>query len=183
MVYILYYFLKEISELSERTNDRLCQLYLWNWWYCNWDGADTVSCVELPNLRLGNMKGAWTHGAMMTHIRTFVSYFSRLKSLVLPAVGSTKPILRPRIQKPQAMVKHWWNRMGVYLHWEQEAMVIDIFGFTREKTTHLFGYVKKSGQIEGSKFSMHLQRKGFVPDLKGSCKFNHVFPCFWWIWP
>lgn len=78
----------------------------------DWDGADTVSCVELPNPRLGNMKGAWTHGAMMTHIRTFVCYFSRLKSLVLPAVGSTKPILRPRIQKPQAMVKHWWNRSG-----------------------------------------------------------------------
>ena len=139
-----------------------------------WDGADTVSCVELPNLRLGNMKGAWTHGAMMTHIRTFVCYFSRLKSLVLPAVGSTNPILRPRIQKPQAMVKHWWNTRGLPpLRTRSDG---DRYLWVyKGKTTHLFGCVKKSGKIEGSNFSMHLQRKEFVPDLKGSCKFN---PCF-----
>lgn len=119
-----------------------------------------MSCVELPNPRLGNMKGAWTHGAMMTHIRTFVCYFSRLKSLVLPAVGSTNPILRPRIQKPQAMVKHWWNTRGLPpLRTRSDG---DRYLWVyKGKKTHLFGCVKKSGKIEGSKFSMHLQRKDF----------------------
>ena len=120
------------------------------------------------------MKGAWTHGAMMTHIRTFVCYFSRLKSLVLPAVGSTKPILRPRIQKPQAMVKHWWNRMGVYLHWEQEAMVIDIFGFTRAKQLTYLGAWKN---LENRRFKILN-----ASSEKGLCSRSQrklqVQPCF-----